>query len=97
MKALDVFKRPVSVGDFVAAATTCCKSTSLRVGKVINITEQGNVSIKLPGRKWVNKTNCIGFPVHGYVDALVSVTIHAGKFIIISPDSLPEDFKSKLI
>jgi len=96
VKAIDVFKRPVKVGDYVAAATSSYKATNLRVGKVYSVSEAGNISIHLPGRKYVNTSTVPGVFIGKYVDSIVSVTIHSGRYIIITPDSLPEDFRNQL-
>jgi hypothetical protein len=96
MTAVDVFKREVKIGDYIAAATNSYKSTHLRIGKVHSISKKGNPSIRLPGRKYKDLSQIPGINDFHYVDTLVSVSIQAGKFVIISQDSLPKEFTDQL-
>jgi hypothetical protein len=94
MLVYDVFNREVKIGDFVAAATKSYHSTNLRVGKVINVNKSGNISIRYPGLKYIYTKH---YSSCRQVEGLLSSTIFSGKFVIIDPASLPEDFKNKLV
>lgn len=77
----DVFGREVKIGDYVAAATLSYKRSHLRVGKVINIGESGNLSIRTVTKVRNPKSDGIRW----YTDLSKNVS----QFVRLDPSDIP--------
>jgi hypothetical protein len=83
MKVYDCFKREITVGCFLAAATMSFKRRSIRVGKVIKIHKSGKITIDT------------GSKLHSWSTTTLSVINGGYESCIIDPSSLPSEVLGK--
>jgi hypothetical protein len=88
----DIFEREIKIGDYIAAPTSSkYKGTHLRVGRVVNITENGNISIRARIEdKWDYR---IG---RAKTWKVKTVTLFVAPFMILSKDNIPNDILLEL-